>query len=71
MGIVGIDLAGSEKGNTGLCIIEGRRMRTGVLHTDKEIIAELEREKPKIVGIDAPLSLPQGRRRIPGSARHD
>lgn len=60
----GIDLAGSERGNTGFCAIFGRRMRTKVLHADGEIIAELKKERPGIVGIDAPLSLPPGRKRI-------
>lgn len=64
MRIAGIDLAGSEKGNTGFCIIEGRKMRTKVLHTDAEIAAELKKEKPGIVGIDAPLTLPPGRKKI-------
>lgn len=64
MKFCGIDLAGSEKGNTGFCIIDGKRMRAQILHSDEEIIAELGKEKPEIVGIDAPLSLPPGRKRI-------
>jgi len=64
MKIAGIDLAGSEKGNTGFCIIHGKEMRTKVLHTDEEIMGELKKEKPAIAGIDAPLSLPPGRKKI-------
>ncbi|MFA5412616.1 MAG: DUF429 domain-containing protein [Candidatus Micrarchaeia archaeon] len=64
MKIAGIDLAGSERGNTGFCIIAGKRMRTKVLHTDAEIMEELRKGKPEIVGMDAPLSLPPGRKKI-------
>lgn len=64
MKFCGIDLAGSEKRDTGFCVINGRRMRTKVLHTDEEIVSELSKERPGIVGIDAPLSLPPGRKRI-------
>ncbi|MEM3399633.1 MAG: DUF429 domain-containing protein [Candidatus Micrarchaeia archaeon] len=63
--IVGIDLAGSERRKTGCCIIciAGRRMssKTMVLHTDEEIIRIICENKPCIVAIDAPLSLPHGR----------
>ena len=64
MKIAGIDLAGSGKRDTGFCIICGNGMRAKILHTDAEIIAELEKERPEIIGMDAPLSLPPGRRKI-------
>lgn len=64
MKILGIDLAGSEKRNTGYCILRDDGARFGILRSDKEIVSLVEKEKPDIVAIDAPLSLPEGRRRI-------
>lgn len=64
MKILGIDLAGSEKRNSGYCILRDDGARFGILRSDKEIVSLVEKEKPDIVAIDAPLSLPEGRRRI-------
>lgn len=62
MKVVGIDLAGSEKRETGFCILdENLRVETFILLKDKEIIEEVERIKPKLISIDAPLALPKGR----------
>ena len=60
MKVVGIDLAGSEKRPTGLCILEGRLARVSVVHTDEEIFQAVG-EEAQSVAIDAPLSLPYGR----------
>ncbi len=62
--IVGIDLAGSEKRPTGFCVLDGMRSKCYKLYTDKEIIENVERIKPKIVAIDAPLALPKGRKSL-------
>jgi predicted nuclease with RNAse H fold len=63
--VVGIDLAGSEKRDTGFCVMDARmRCRTEVLHSDPEILRETLREKPSVVSIDAPLFLPKGRRSL-------
>jgi hypothetical protein len=63
--VVGIDLAGSEKRNTGFCILnEKLNCETKILHTDEEIIEEVEKTKPQIISIDAPLSLPKGRKNL-------
>lgn len=64
MKILGIDLAGSEKRNTGYCILRDDGAKFGILRSDKEIVSLVEKEKPAIVAIDAPLSLPEGRKRI-------
>ncbi|MEM5834556.1 MAG: DUF429 domain-containing protein [Candidatus Aenigmatarchaeota archaeon] len=62
MKVVGIDLAGSEKRETGFCILdESLKAETSILFTDKEIIEEIEKVKPRVVSIDAPLALPKGR----------
>ena len=63
--ILGIDLAGSEKRNTGICMMDNKlNIRTEIVHTDKEIEEIVEKIKPKIIAIDAPLSLPKGRKSI-------
>jgi uncharacterized protein len=63
--VVGIDLAGSEKRNTGFCIMDGRmRCNTLVLHTDDEILSNTLEAQPSVVSIDAPLFLPKGRKSI-------
>lgn len=63
--VVGIDLAGSEKRNTGFCLMD-RNMscETMVLHADDEILAHTLEAKPAVVSIDAPLFLPKGRKSI-------
>jgi predicted nuclease with RNAse H fold len=62
MKIVGIDLAGVESKPTGFCILdENLNTKTKILFEDKEIIKEVEKVKPKVVSIDAPLALPKGR----------
>jgi hypothetical protein len=58
--VVGIDLAGSERRPTGICVLEGRKAGVWVVHTDREIL-EAAGEDPQAVAIDAPLSLPRGR----------
>ena len=58
--VAGIDLAGSEKRPTGICILEGREARVWVVHTDEEILQAIG-EDVQVAAIDAPLSLPRGR----------
>jgi len=60
MKAVGIDLAGSERRPTGICVLEGRKGSVWVVHTDREIL-EAVGEDTQVVAIDAPLSLPRGR----------
>ena len=65
LSVVGIDLAGSEKRNTGFCLMDAKMFcRTMVLHTDDEILAHTLEAKPSVVSIDAPLFLPKGRKSI-------
>ena len=64
MSVVGIDLAGTEKRQTGFCILDKMKAYTTVVYTDKEIIDKIKEVKPKIITIDAPLSLPKGRKSI-------
>lgn len=59
--IAGIDLAGSPRRPTGICLIEGPVIKTAVLYSDGELIENIEQAKPLVVAVDAPLSLPPGR----------
>lgn len=63
--ILGIDLAGSEKRKTGICILnEELEARPFFLFKDEEILDLVEKIKPKLIAIDAPLSLPRGRKTL-------
>lgn len=59
--VVGIDLTGSEKRPSGWCVLDGREAVTAVLSGDEEIIARTVNERPHVISIDSPLSLPDGR----------
>jgi predicted nuclease with RNAse H fold len=59
---VGLDLAGSERRDTGFCAMDANmRCRTAILHTDEEIVSKTLAVRPRVVSIDAPLFLPLGR----------
>ncbi|MEM7821358.1 MAG: DUF429 domain-containing protein [Candidatus Aenigmatarchaeota archaeon] len=64
MRVIGIDLAGSKKRPTGFCVLEKNKVKTSLLFSDKEIIEETLKSKPKVVAIDAPLALPIGRKSL-------
>jgi hypothetical protein len=64
MSIVGLDLAGVESRSTGFCILGDMKAETSLVYTDNEIIAKIRESKPRVVAIDAPLSLPPGRKSI-------
>lgn len=63
--VVGIDLAGSPRRRTGYCLLtDGAHVRTWVLGTDRQILGRVRRDRPEVVVMDAPLSLPRGRRSL-------
>lgn len=62
--VVGLDLAGVETRPTGFCILENTEAETFLFYTDQEIIGKIDEVSPKIVPIDAPLSLPPGRKSL-------
>lgn len=62
--VVGLDLAGSPKRPTGACRLSGNRAETTVLLSDGEIMAYIRDAPAGIVAIDAPLTLPPGRKSI-------
>jgi predicted nuclease with RNAse H fold len=63
--VLGLDLAGSPTRRTGCCVLAGpRRLVASVAYSDEEIRALVHEVRPKLIIIDAPLSLPRGRRTI-------
>jgi hypothetical protein len=63
--VVGVDLAGSPHRNTGMCALRGMTVTSiATLHTDQEILAFIELIRPELIAIDAPLSLPPGRKSL-------
>ena len=62
--IIGIDLAGSPRRPTGFCLIDGKQVFLKVLFTDEEIRQAVLAARPELVTVDAPLSLPPGRKTI-------
>jgi len=62
MAVVGIDLAGSEKRDTGFCVLDqSLKCSTRILHSDEEIVGLTLAAQPGVVSVDAPLFLPKGR----------
>jgi predicted nuclease with RNAse H fold len=59
--VVGVDLAGSSRRPTGLCVLRGMKAETCIALTNEEILESVDLAKPDLVTIDAPLSLPNGR----------
>jgi len=58
----GIDLAGTEKRKSGICILNGDlRATTCLLTSDPEMVGDVRDRRPDLVAIDAPLSIPVGR----------
>ncbi len=62
--VVGIDLAGSPKRPRGLCALRDLNAETYIAFSDDDILNFVHEARPTLVPIDAPLSLPKGRRTI-------
>lgn len=63
--VVGIDLAGSTKRDTGICMLKENRITLcSIIHTDQEILEYIEKANPALITVDAPLHLPPGRKSI-------
>lgn len=59
---LGVDLAGSPRRPTGMCLLDvDLYAKTWIAYTNEEILRAAIELRPDIVAIDAPLSLPQGR----------
>lgn len=65
MKALGVDLAGSPGRPTGVCILDsGLQASCAAVFTDEEILSLSAERRPDIIAVDAPLSLPEGRRDI-------
>ncbi len=63
--VAGIDLSGSPKRNTGVCILKGKRIvYWKTLFSDEEILGFIDKFTPDLIAIDAPLNLPPGRKTL-------
>jgi predicted nuclease with RNAse H fold len=62
--VTGIDLAGVSHRPTGICFLRELDAETILLYSNQDIMRAVERENPSLVTIDAPLSLPPGRKTI-------
>jgi len=62
--ILGIDLAGSPKRPTGVCILRGNQAETVTVLSDEEMLEIARETSPVLCPIDAPLSLPPGRKSL-------
>jgi len=59
--VVGIDLAGSPKRPTGLCVLHALAAEMRVVFSDNDILDFVREAQPTLIPFDAPLSLPKGR----------
>ncbi len=64
MPIVGLDLAGVESRPTGFCTLANMNAETSLVYTDEEIFKKTRESNPGVVAVDAPLSLPPGRKSL-------
>lgn len=60
--VAGIDLAGSEQRSTGVALMDrGRHVESSVVKSDTELWDWISSHSPRLLVVDAPLSLPRGR----------
>lgn len=62
--VIGIDLTADERRPSGVCVLRGKQARTMRVRADEELCALARQVRPRLVAIDAPLSLPPGRKTI-------
>jgi hypothetical protein len=59
MKIIGIDLAARATNPSGFAVLSDHRINMRLIHSDEEIVEICVRERPILIAIDAPLSLPK------------
>ncbi len=65
MSVLGLDLAASPNRPTGACVMDaGLTTACFTVFSDEEIVLMVENEHPDLIAVDAPLTLPEGRRDI-------
>lgn len=57
--ITGIDLAGKAENPTGCAVLKDEKVKASLLYTDNQILETITKNKPEIIAIDAPFSLPK------------
>jgi len=57
--IIGIDLAGKPENPTGWATWKNKKVKTGLLYTNSQIIEVITQNKSEIIAVDAPFSLPK------------
>lgn len=58
-------MAGSVSRPTGLCVLgENEECVTWIAYRDDEIVGSATQHRPSVVAVDAPLSIPKGRRSL-------
>jgi predicted nuclease with RNAse H fold len=62
--VIGVDLAGVPRRPTGICVLTNGHAQTNLAYMDEDILSIIDRVKPTLVTIDAPLALPPGRKSI-------
>ena len=63
--VIGIDLAGSPKRKTGICLLSDNIILScKIVYTDDEIFEYIKKHSPDLIAIDAPLNLPPGRKTL-------
>lgn len=60
--VIGLDLAGVPHRPTGVCLLNQKGARTTLLFSDDDILSFIEKNRPSLVAVDAPLNLPPGRK---------
>lgn len=58
---MGIDLAGKQGNPSGICFLNKNKPSFLTIFSDEEIMDYIFKNKPSLILIDAPLSLPRGR----------
>ncbi|MEM1986248.1 MAG: DUF429 domain-containing protein [Nitrososphaeria archaeon] len=64
MYVVGLDLSGSSRKDSGICLLYDCNVKTFILFSDEEILEKITTFDARLVAIDAPLSLPKGRKNL-------
>ncbi|MEM3384812.1 MAG: DUF429 domain-containing protein [Nitrososphaeria archaeon] len=64
MYVVGLDLSGSIRKGSGICLLHDCNVKTFILFSDEEILEKITTFDARLVAIDAPLSLPKGRKNL-------
>ena len=64
MKVIGLDLAGVESRPTGFCLLDNLMAEPSLVYADADILLKTTQANPRVVAIDAPLSLPKGRKSI-------